>query len=67
MAIAPGVFDTAMMAGMKEEVRQSLEAQIPFPSRLGRPDEFAELVQSIFENPYLNGTLIRLDAALRMS
>lgn len=67
MAIAPGTFDTDMMAGTTDEVRQSLAAQIPFPQRLGRPDEFALLVQSVVENPYLNGTLIRLDGALRMA
>ncbi len=67
VAIAPGTFDTAMMADTNDEVRQSLEAQIPFPKRLGRPDEFAQLVQSVISNPYLNGTLIRLDGALRMS
>ncbi len=67
VAIAPGTFDTDMMADTSDEVRQSLEAQIPFPKRLGRPDEFAQLVQSVISNPYLNGTLIRLDGALRMS
>lgn len=65
-AIAPGVFDTAMMAGMTEEVRQSLAEQIPFPPRLGRPEEFARLACHIIENPMLNGCLIRLDGALRM-
>src|SRR4029077_7963931 len=66
VAIAPGVFDTAMMAGTTEELRQSLAAQIPFPSRFGRSEEFAQLVQSVIENPYLNGEVIRLDGALRM-
>ena len=56
-----------MMADTSDEVRQSLAAQIPFPKRLGSPDEFAQLVQSVIENPYINGTLIRLDGALRMS
>ncbi len=65
-AIAPGVFDTAMMAGMTDEVRGSLEEQIPFPPRLGRPEEFARLACHIIENPMLNGCLIRLDGALRM-
>jgi NAD(P)-dependent dehydrogenase (short-subunit alcohol dehydrogenase family) len=65
-AIAPGVFDTAMMAGMTDEVRQSLAEQIPFPPRLGHPEEFARLACHIIENPMLNGCLIRLDGALRM-
>jgi NAD(P)-dependent dehydrogenase (short-subunit alcohol dehydrogenase family) len=67
MAIAPGVFETPMMAGMSEEVRASLGAQMPFPSRLGRPEEFAALVQHIVENSMLNGAVIRLDGALRMA
>jgi NAD(P)-dependent dehydrogenase (short-subunit alcohol dehydrogenase family) len=67
MAIAPGVFETPMMAGMSEEVRASLGAQVPFPSRLGRPEEFAALVQHIIENSMLNGAVIRLDGALRMA
>jgi len=66
-AISPGVFDTAMVSGMTENVRESLEAQIPFPSRLGRPQEFASLVRAIVENPMINGTVIRLDGAMRMS
>ena len=66
VAIAPGIFDTAMMAGTIDEVRQSLESQIPFPPRLGRADEFAQMVQSMIENTYLNGTVIRLDGAVRM-
>jgi NAD(P)-dependent dehydrogenase (short-subunit alcohol dehydrogenase family) len=66
MAIAPGVFDTAMMAATPEELRKSLTDQIPFPPRFGKPEEFAQLVQSIIENTYLNGTVIRLDAAVRM-
>jgi NAD(P)-dependent dehydrogenase (short-subunit alcohol dehydrogenase family) len=66
VAIAPGIFDTAMVAGTTEELRHSLGAQIPFPARLGKPDEFAHLVQSILENPYLNGEVIRLDGAVRM-
>jgi NAD(P)-dependent dehydrogenase (short-subunit alcohol dehydrogenase family) len=67
MAIAPGVFETPMMAGMSAEVRASLGAQVPFPSRLGRPEEFAALVQQVIENSMLNGTVIRLDGALRMA
>jgi NAD(P)-dependent dehydrogenase (short-subunit alcohol dehydrogenase family) len=66
MAIAPGPADTPMLALLPDEVRQSLEAQIPFPQRLGRPEEFAALVKHIVENPYLNGEVIRLDGALRM-
>jgi NAD(P)-dependent dehydrogenase (short-subunit alcohol dehydrogenase family) len=66
MAIAPGVFDTQMMSAATDELRDSLAAQIPFPSRFGRPEEFAQLVQAVIENSYLNGELIRLDGALRM-
>ncbi|TAK36580.1 MAG: 3-hydroxyacyl-CoA dehydrogenase [Chloroflexota bacterium] len=64
--IAPGTFDTPLLATLSEEVRASLGKQIPFPSRLGRPDEFAMLAQQIIENPVLNGETIRLDGALRM-
>ncbi|WP_276486698.1 3-hydroxyacyl-CoA dehydrogenase [Ectopseudomonas mendocina] len=67
MCIAPGVFETPMMAGMPQEVRDSLAANVPFPPRLGRPDEFAALVRHIVENPMLNGEVIRLDGALRMA
>ena len=67
LAIAPGIFDTPMLAALKEEVRQSLGQQVPFPPRLGRPDEFAELVKHIIENEMLNGTVIRLDGAIRMA
>ncbi|QUS41930.1 3-hydroxyacyl-CoA dehydrogenase [Tardiphaga alba] len=66
-AIAPGIFETPMMAGMPPEVRESLGKSVPFPSRLGRPAEFAELVASIIENVMLNGEVIRLDGALRMA
>jgi NAD(P)-dependent dehydrogenase (short-subunit alcohol dehydrogenase family) len=66
MAIAPGIFDTPMMAGMSEELRASLGQQVPFPPRLGRPEEFAALVESIVENAMLNGEVIRLDGAIRM-
>jgi hypothetical protein len=55
-----------MMDGMPKEVQDSLGAQVPFPSRLGRPEEFAQLVASVFEIPMLNGTTIRLDGAIRM-
>ena len=66
MTIAPGPADTPMLALLRDDVRQSLEAQIPFPSRLGRPEEYAALVIHIVENAYLNGEVIRLDGALRM-
>ena len=56
-----------MLALLREDSRESLEASIPFPSRLGRPDEFAALVKHIVENDYLNGEVIRLDGALRMA
>lgn len=67
MVIAPGIFETAMMAGMTVQVRTSLEATVPFPARLGRPAEYAQLAQSIIENPMLNGEVIRLDGAIRMA
>jgi len=67
MTIAPGIFETPMMAGMPEAVRASLAQQVPFPSRLGRPDEYARLVRHILENPMLNGEVIRLDGAIRMA
>jgi NAD(P)-dependent dehydrogenase (short-subunit alcohol dehydrogenase family) len=66
MTIAPGPADTPMLALLRADVRQSLEAQVPFPSRLGRPEEYAALVKHIVENAYLNGEVIRLDGALRM-
>ena len=65
--IAPGTFDTPMLAMAPEPVRQALAAQIPFPSRLGRPAEFAALVRHIVENSMLNGETIRLDGAIRMA
>lgn len=66
MTIAPGLMSTPMLHGMPEEVQQSLGAQVPFPSRLGRPEEYAALVVHIVENPMLNGEVIRLDGAIRM-
>jgi NAD(P)-dependent dehydrogenase (short-subunit alcohol dehydrogenase family) len=66
MAIAPGIFETPMVAGMTPELQASLGAQVPFPSRLGRPTEFADLVAAIARNPMLNGEAIRLDGAIRM-
>jgi len=65
--IAPGVFDTPMLAGLPEAARESLAADIPFPHRLGTPEEYALLACQIAEHPYLNGEVIRLDAALRMA
>ncbi|MDP2609137.1 MULTISPECIES: 3-hydroxyacyl-CoA dehydrogenase [unclassified Oceanobacter] len=67
MTIAPGLFKTPMMAVLPDEVQQSLGAAVPFPARLGEPDEFAQLVQQIFENCMLNGETIRLDGAIRMA
>jgi NAD(P)-dependent dehydrogenase (short-subunit alcohol dehydrogenase family) len=67
MTIAPGIFDTPLLAGLPEPARQSLAQQVPFPSRLGRPDEYAALVRHILENEMLNGEVIRLDGALRMA
>jgi NAD(P)-dependent dehydrogenase (short-subunit alcohol dehydrogenase family) len=65
-AIAPGLFDTPLLAGLPEEARTALGAQVPFPARLGQPEEFAALALHIVENPMLNGEVIRLDGALRM-
>lgn len=67
MTIAPGIFGTPMMFGMPQDVQDSLAASIPFPSRLGRPEDFAKLVQSIITNEMLNGETIRLDGAIRMA
>jgi NAD(P)-dependent dehydrogenase (short-subunit alcohol dehydrogenase family) len=66
VAIAPGLFDTPLLGALPEEARTELGKQVPFPSRLGDPDEFARLAVSVAENPMLNGTTIRLDGALRM-
>ena len=67
VAIAPGIFDTPMMAGLPEEARESLGNQAPFPSRLGKPEEYAALVRHIVENEMLNGEVIRIDGAIRMA
>jgi NAD(P)-dependent dehydrogenase (short-subunit alcohol dehydrogenase family) len=67
VAIAPGVFDTAMVGALSLEQQQGLAAQVPFPPRLGKPEEFAQLARHIVENPMLNGEVIRLDGALRMT
>ena len=64
--IAPGLFDTPLLAGLPEETRSALGAQIPFPSRLGRPEEYAKLACHVAENTMLNGEVVRLDGALRM-
>ncbi|WP_426110954.1 SDR family NAD(P)-dependent oxidoreductase [Massilia sp. PWRC2] len=66
MTIAPGIFETPMLMGMPEEVRDALGKMVPFPSRLGRPDEYAHLAKTIIENTMLNGETIRLDGAIRM-
>ena len=66
MTIAPGVFATPLFSGINEAIREDLEKQIPFPARLGKPSEYAALVQHIIENPMLNGEVIRLDGALRL-
>ncbi len=66
LSIAPGIFDTPLLARLPENVRQSLEALVPFPSRLGKPSEFAHLAVAMLENTMLNGEVVRLDGALRM-
>ncbi|MFP4235877.1 MAG: SDR family NAD(P)-dependent oxidoreductase, partial [Nitriliruptoraceae bacterium] len=67
MTIAPGTFDTPMLAGVSEEVRTALAEQIPHPARLGDPAEYGLLVEQLVAHPYLNGEVIRLDGALRMA
>lgn len=67
MTIAPGIFDTPMLAGLPQEARDSLGKQVPFPPRLGQPAEYAFLAQHIIENVMLNGEVIRLDGAIRMA
>ena len=67
VAVAPGIMETPMLAAMPAEVRNALGQMVPFPSRLGRPAEFASLVRHIIENSYLNGEVIRLDGAIRMA
>jgi NAD(P)-dependent dehydrogenase (short-subunit alcohol dehydrogenase family) len=67
MSIAPGIFDTPMLAGLPEAARESLGKQVPFPSRLGKPAEYALLARHIIENQMLNGEVIRLDGAIRMA
>jgi NAD(P)-dependent dehydrogenase (short-subunit alcohol dehydrogenase family) len=67
MTIAPGIFGTPMLFGMPQEVQDALAAGVPFPSRLGTPQDYAKLVQHIFENDMLNGEVIRLDGAIRLA
>jgi NAD(P)-dependent dehydrogenase (short-subunit alcohol dehydrogenase family) len=67
MTIAPGIFKTPMMASLPQEAQDSLGRQVPFPPRLGRPEEYAALVAHICENTMLNGEVIRLDGAIRMA
>jgi NAD(P)-dependent dehydrogenase (short-subunit alcohol dehydrogenase family) len=67
VAIAPGIFATPMLAGLPQDAQDSLGAQVPHPSRLGRPEEYAALVGHVIDNPMLNGEVIRLDGALRMA
>jgi NAD(P)-dependent dehydrogenase (short-subunit alcohol dehydrogenase family) len=67
MTIAPGIFETPLLASLPQEAQDSLGKQVPFPPRLGRPDEFAALVKHIIENQMLNGEVIRLDGAIRMA
>ena len=66
MTIAPGIFATPMIFGMPQPVQDALAASVPFPSRLGRPEDYARLVRHILENDMLNGEVIRLDGAIRM-
>jgi NAD(P)-dependent dehydrogenase (short-subunit alcohol dehydrogenase family) len=65
--IAPGVMDTPLLGRLREDIRSGLEASVPQPARLGRPDEFGQLACQILENSYLNGETIRLDGAIRMA
>ena len=67
MTIAPGIFWTPMMASLPPAAQESLGKQVPFPSRLGKPEEYAMLAQAIIANPMLNGEVIRLDGAIRMA
>jgi NAD(P)-dependent dehydrogenase (short-subunit alcohol dehydrogenase family) len=66
VTIAPGIMETSMLMGMPAEVQESLGKMVPFPSRMGKPAEFAGLVRHVIENTYLNGEVIRLDGAIRM-
>jgi NAD(P)-dependent dehydrogenase (short-subunit alcohol dehydrogenase family) len=66
VTIAPGIFDTPLLAGLPEPARESLGEQVPFPPRLGKPEEYAHMAQAIVENQMMNGETIRLDGGLRM-
>jgi 3-hydroxyacyl-CoA dehydrogenase/3-hydroxy-2-methylbutyryl-CoA dehydrogenase len=66
VTIAPGLFNTPLLGSLPEKVRKFLAGTVPFPSRLGKPEEYAHLVQAVVENPMLNGEVIRLDGAIRM-
>ena len=67
VAVAPGIMETPMLSAMPQEVQQALGQMVPFPPRLGKPDEFASLVLHIVENQYINGEVIRLDGAIRLA
>src|SRR5207244_12400367 len=67
VTVAPGTFDTPLMASASDETKHALGAAVPFPKRMGNPDEFAALVRHIAENSYLNGEVIRLDGGIRMA
>jgi len=67
MTVAPGIFHTPMLESLPQHVQDALGAQVPHPSRLGKPAEFAQLIESIVRNPMLNGEVIRLDGAIRMT
>jgi NAD(P)-dependent dehydrogenase (short-subunit alcohol dehydrogenase family) len=65
--MAPGIIDTPLLAGLNDEMRVALAATVPFPKRLGTPEDYAQLVASVLENGYINGETIRMDGALRMA
>ncbi|MBJ7472487.1 MAG: SDR family oxidoreductase, partial [Solirubrobacteraceae bacterium] len=67
MAIAPGIIETPMLAGVSEDFREALAKSVPYPSRLGRPDEYAALAMHMVDNALLNGEVVRLDGAIRMA
>ncbi|HEX5649134.1 MAG TPA: 3-hydroxyacyl-CoA dehydrogenase, partial [Steroidobacteraceae bacterium] len=67
MTVAPGIFETPLLAALPEEAKASLGKQVPFPPRLGQPAEYAQFVQQILENTMLNGETVRLDGAIRMA
>ena len=67
LAIAPGAVETPMMAGVRDDIREAIEKNVPFPSRMADPEEFAKLTMHIVENSYLNGTVIRLDGGAHLA